>query len=283
MLNRSVKRADAIAAFWGKSLKDKSWYSIDTSEGQAEVLIYDVIGWPFIDANTFVNDLNKIKSKEITVGLNTPGGDVFDGTAIYNALKNHPAKIITRIDGIAASMGSIIALSGDEIQIGSNAYYMIHNPWSFAIGDYREMEKEAELLQRIGSTLAQTYSSRTGIDAGEAQSMMDDETWIIGSELVEQGFADTVLDNNPAKAEFDLSMYANAPKKVSTKPKKHAPQSLKELEAGLRGLGYSRSVATEYASLINTHNQSDSGSGQSDSDIQAVNNLINSITGINHA
>lgn len=241
---RSDRASKTISSFWGKSLKNSDWYAIDTSEGQTEVLIYDVIGWPFIDANTFARDFNRITSSEITVGINSPGGDVFDGTAIFNTIENHPARIITRIDGIAASMASIIALAGDEIQIASNAYYIMHNPWSFAFGDYRDFQKQADLLERIAGTLAKTYSEKTAIDIEEAQAMMDDETWIIGQELVDQGFADKVIDSKKASAKFDLSMYANAPDKITGKPVKNPIKTEREFEQLLtQDAGFSRSQA----------------------------------------
>lgn len=271
---RNDKTAKSVAAFWGKSLKDNEWYAIDSSEGQTEVLIYDVIGWPFVDANMFARDFNKIKSKEITVGINSPGGDVFDGTAIFNTIDNHPAKITTRIDGIAASMASIIALAGDEIQIASNAYYMMHNPWSFAMGDYRDFEKEADLLKRIADTLAGTYSDKTNIDIEAVKTMMDDETWIIGDELVDQGFADKVIGDKEAKALFDLSMYSNAPVTIKGDNTKTPLKTEREFELLLtRDAGFSRSQARAvikdgFKSLTITQD------ADNNDDIEAINNLI---------
>ena len=121
MLNyRTKANAEAVAKYWGKSLREKKWYSMSDGDN-AEIMIYDVIGWPFVDAETFVNDLNNIKADHITVRINTPGGDVFDGTAIYNALINHDAHITTRVEGIAASMGSIIALAGDTVEVADKS------------------------------------------------------------------------------------------------------------------------------------------------------------------
>jgi len=251
---RSDRAAKTVATFWGKSLKDREWYSMDTSEGQTEVLIYDVIGWPFIDANMFARDFNRIESKEITVGINSPGGDVFDGTAIFNTIESHPARIITRIDGVAASMASIVALAGDEIQIAKNAYYMMHNPWSFAMGDYIEFQKEADLLKRIAGTLAQTYSDRTSIKIETVQAMMDDETWIIGEELVDQGFADKVVGDKKASAVFDLGMYSNAPKDITGQSTKKPIETEREFEQLLtQDAGLSRSQARAIITMALNH------------------------------
>ena len=272
---RNERTAKAISNFWGKSLKDSDWYAIDTSEDQTEVLIYDVIGWPFIDANVFARDFNRITSREITVGINSPGGDVFDGTAIFNTIDSHPARITTRIDGIAASMASIVALAGDEIQIASNAYYMMHNPWSLAIGDYRDFQKEGDLLERIAGNLAKTYSERTSVDIKTAQSMMDDETWIIGQELVDQGFADKVIGNKEAKATFDLSMYSNAPKEITGQSTKKPIETERELEQLLtQDAGFSRSQAR---AIINGSGFKSSVFTQDaghDESIEALNKLI---------
>jgi len=274
---RTERAAKSISAYWAKPLKDREWYSVDTSSGQSEVLIYDVIGWPYVEAGEFTRDFKAIKSKEITVGINSPGGDVFDGTAIYNTIKEHPAKITTRIDGIAASMASIIALAGDEIQIASNAYYMMHNPWSMAMGDYRDFETEAALLKRIAGTLAQTYSERTGQSMDTVKEMMDNETWIIGKELVEQGFADKVIGEGK-KASFDLSMYANTPKDIKSETVKTPVKTEREFEQILtRDAGLSRSQAKTVSRQW--FNALEGKPAAVDSDIEALNKLINTIGG----
>jgi len=274
---RNDRSAKAIAAFWGKSLKDKDWYSMDSSEGQSEIRIYDIIGWPFIDADTYARDFLALKSKDINVKINSPGGDVFDGTAIYNLHKNSDAHITTEIDGIAASMASIIFLSGDERRINANAYYMMHNPWSFAAGDYRDFKKEANLLEKIGNTLAMTYSDRTGIDIDDVKGLMDDETWIIGSELVDKGFADTVIDGKGASASFDLGMYANAPDKIKGSNQKHPMNNERDLEQLLtQDAGFSRSQAkamikSGFKSLNFTQD------AENDDEVEAISNLIKQI------
>jgi ATP-dependent Clp protease protease subunit len=274
---RNERTAKSISAYWGKPLKDREWYSVDTSSGQSEVLIYDVIGWPYVDAGEFTREFKSIKSKEITVGINSPGGDVFDGTAIYNVIKDHPAKVTTRIDGVAASMASIIALAGDEIQIASNAYYMIHNPWSMAIGDYRDFENESGLLRRIANTLAETYSERTGQKLDAVQQMMDNETWIIGKELVEQGFADKVIGEGK-KASFDLSMYANTPKDIKSETVKTPVKTERELEQVLtRDAGLSRSQAK--AIIKSGFKPLEDTQDAVNSDIEALTNLIKSLGG----
>ncbi len=212
-MNRTEKRANAVAAFWGKTTKERDWYAVKAANdaGIAEMRIYDVIGWPFVEADAFLNDLSKIQADEIKVKINSPGGDVFDGTAIYNGLSDHPAKITTTVDSLAASMASIIALAGDQRQIYKNSQYMIHNPWTFAMGDYNDLIKEAELLKSIAGQMAETYAQKSGKKQADIQSMMDAESWFTGTKAVEAGFMTEMLTAGTTSARFDLSMFAHAP------------------------------------------------------------------------
>ena len=243
---RNAKNARFVAEHWGKSLSDKKWYAIEDDDVCAEIRIYDVVGWPFIDADTFVSDLNRIKSNNITVAINSPGGDVFDGTAIYNALKNHPAKITTRIDGFAASIASIIALAGDDVQIASNAYFMIHNPWSFSMGDYRDLEKDADLLTRIANTLAEMYAAKTGKNMKEIRTAMDNETWYIGAEAEKFGFADkTIGEKESVTAKFNVEIFNHLPDNIKHENKTVKP-TVRDIERVLtRDAGMTRAAARQ--------------------------------------
>ncbi len=232
-MNRTPQRAAMVAAFWKKDLQANDWYKVNAADddGRAEIRIYDVIGWPFVEADQFLSDLSAIQADQIRVRINSPGGDVFDGTAIYNALADHPAKITTSVEGIAASMASIIALAGDEREIYKNAHYMIHNPWTFTWGDYNDLQKEADLLKRIGATMAQTYAEKTGKSQQEIQSWMDDETWFIGQEAVDNGFATAIAGTGSASARFDLSVFAHAPQ--AAEPTKKNLERILTRDAGM--------------------------------------------------
>lgn len=195
--------------------EQKCWYRINAkSAEEAEVFIYEEIGYWGVTADAFVKDLQKIDAKTITLRLNTPGGSVFDGVAIYNALLNHPATVNSHIDGLAASMGSIIALAGDTVHMAKNASYMIHNPWSIAIGDAASMRKEADVLDKIAGTLVSTYADKTGKDEEEIRKMMDDETWLTAEEAKEHGFVDVITGEKKQKASFDLSVFSKVPEHV---------------------------------------------------------------------
>lgn len=162
-----------------------------------EILIYDVVGQDFFGGGITARDIKaQLDSmgdvEDITVRINSPGGDVFDGLAIFNLLSEHPAKISVKVDGYAASIASIIAMAGDSIDVAQNAMFMIHNPWTFAAGDAGEMRKQADVLDKVKDSLIGTYQTRVGFDEGELSALMDSETWYSADEAVKFGFADTV-------------------------------------------------------------------------------------------
>jgi ATP-dependent Clp protease protease subunit len=181
-----------------------------------EIWLYDQIGDGFfsdgVTAKSFQKDLTGLgKVNTINLRINSPGGNVFDGLTIYNQLKAHPARIVVDIDGLAASIASLIAMAGDEIRIAGNAMMMIHNPHGFAAGDANEMRRTAALLEQIKGNLADTYSARTGIDPGTLNSWMDGETWFTAADAVQHGFADSVVQEQRIAASYDLSRFHNVP------------------------------------------------------------------------
>jgi len=179
----------------------------------AEILLYDAID-PFwgIGAKQFAEDIKDLGDvDEITVRINSPGGDVFDGLAIFNTLQSHRANVTTSVDGLAASIASIIALAGDAVWMAENAMFMIHNPFTVAIGDAAELRKTADTLEKVKDTLVSTYAGKTGLESVEISDFMNDETWFDAHEAVEQGFADEVTGQVAVAASFDLSRFHNAP------------------------------------------------------------------------
>jgi ATP-dependent Clp endopeptidase proteolytic subunit ClpP len=183
----------------------------------AEIWLYDQVGADFwgegISAKSFRSELNGLgKVSTINLRINSPGGNVFDGFAIYNALAQHPAKIVVDIDGMAASIASVIAMAGDEINIAANAMVMIHNPQGMAIGDSGEMQRTAALLDQIKGNLVDTYAKRTGANAGTVTGWMDDETWMTAEEAVDAGFADKITEEQKVFAAFEqLKRFRNVP------------------------------------------------------------------------
>ena len=229
---------NAAARYWGKSLDKPDWYRIEAKDNDdnAEIIIYDVIGWPYNDAFDLVRALGNIKAKNITVRINSPGGDVFDGVAIFNALKDHDARVTTKIEGLAASMASIVALAGDEVQAHKNAMYMIHDPWVLAAGNQYDLREIADILQKIGGNMLDIYYDKSNIGKRELKAMMKEETWFTAAEAKDRGLIDTVLEAGAAKAKFDLSIFANVPDDYDYEPPERTER---EKEKALRDVGLS--------------------------------------------
>lgn len=184
----------------------------------AEIWLYDQIGQSFwgegISAKTFQKELSSLgKVNTINLRINSPGGDVFDGLAIYNQLKAHPARVVVDVDGLAASIASVIAMAGDEIRMASNAMMMIHNPHGMAMGDAREMARMSALLDQIkDGSLIDTYAHRTSQPRATLAEWMDDETWLSSEAAVQYGFADSITSEQAVAACFDaLSKFRNVP------------------------------------------------------------------------
>lgn len=178
-----------------------SWYSIKAASAErAEVMIYDEIGLWGVQAKDFVDEINSLNVKAIDLRLNTPGGSVFDGNAIYNAIKRHPAEVTVHIDGLAASMGSLIALAGDRVVMAANALYMIHNPWTIALGDAAEMRATADILDKLRDGLVGTYAAKTGMEIDEITAAMDAETWYTAEEAQAAGFVDEITNAKETRA-----------------------------------------------------------------------------------
>lgn len=240
---RNQKNAEAVSRFWGKPLDRPEWYKIEASANdQAEILVYDVIGWPYNDAGDLVRYVNSLGDKDILVRLNTPGGDVFDGMAIFNSLANHKGKVTIRIEALAASMGSVLAMAGKEIQAYSNTMMMIHDPWIYTAGNQYELREMADLLEKISGNMLDVYAGRSKIGKREMREIMKAETWYTAKEAKEKGFIDTILETGKAaKAQFDLTMYTNAPDGICSIEGRDLTE--REIERALRDAGASRSFA----------------------------------------
>jgi len=176
------------------------WYRIEnfvsTEDGQtaASVYIYDEIGWYGVTAQDFVRDLMQVTAAEIHVHINSPGGDVFDGVAIYNALLSHPANIVVHVDGLAASAASFIAQAGDVRLIARNAQMMIHDAQGVCMGAAVDMREMADLLDKASDNIADIYSTRCGGTTKQWRGQMEATVWYSAAEAVQAGLADKVED-----------------------------------------------------------------------------------------
>lgn len=131
--------------------------------------------------------------KDVTVNVNSPGGDFFEGMAIYNLLRDHKGRVTVKVLGIAASAASIVAMAGDEILIARAGFLMVHNTWLAAVGNRNDLREVADMIEPFDVALADIYAARSGLDAKAVSKMMDNETFISGTAAVEQGFADDLL------------------------------------------------------------------------------------------
>ncbi|WP_420503310.1 ClpP-like prohead protease/major capsid protein fusion protein [Proteus mirabilis] len=186
-------------------VNQKSWFRMQAKEDQtADIYIYDEIGGWGISARRFTEDLISLGNlSHINLHIHSPGGEVFDGIAIYNQLKNHSATITVYIDGLVASMASVIAMVGDTVIMPKNAMMMIHKPWGVSWGDANDMREYADLLDKLENVLIPAYVAKTGKTTEEITAMLEQETWLDGDECVEHGFADKVIE--PVKAMASLT------------------------------------------------------------------------------
>lgn len=245
---RNEKNARFIAAYYHKPLDKPDWYKVEAiSDDDAEVLLYDYIGWPFNEAGEFVRILSGLKQKNIVIRINSLGGDVWDANAIHNAIKSHPSKPITRIESIAASAASYIAVAGSQRQAYKNTTGMIHEPMVGFFGNQYEIEDVKSVLSQISDIMVDMYADNTNVGKRELKDMMKAETWMNAKTMKEKGFIDTIIEaGKPIKAQFDLSIYANAPDDISG-PKEGKDLTQREIERALRDAGASRSFAKSVA------------------------------------
>lgn len=217
------------------------WFEIkNASDESADVYLYDYIGDPWLqsDAASVVKQLQGLTAKKINLRINSPGGSVFDGIAIYNALARHPAEVTSYVDGIAASIASVIALAGRRVLIAENAMMMIHDPSAVAMGRASDLRKTADVLDQIKETIINTYATRTGMDRDSLAKLMADETWFTAAEAVDMKLADEAIAGVKAAASFDLSSfgYAKAPKAsahAEQTPSSTTPRSLLQRKQAL--------------------------------------------------
>lgn len=198
------------------------WYRFENkAKGTTEIYIYDEIGFWGITAQNFVDELHAVKSPKIELHLNSPGGDAFDGIAIYNALKDHDAEVTVHVDALAASAASIIAMAGDSIVMKQATELMIHDAWGIAVGNGADMRDMADVLDRLSNDIAGIYASHAGGDTEEWRTRMRAETWYNAEEAVAAGLADEVrgkADDNDTKDSWDLSIFSFAGRGQSPAP-----------------------------------------------------------------
>lgn len=275
-------RVDTIVARHGararqdvRKARADAGYRFVNKDDSADLFLYGEISeWWGISANDFVHDLNETDAKTIELYINSPGGSVFSGFAIYSALVRHSEKngvtINVVIDGIAASIASVIAMAGDNIKIAEHASTMIHQPWGWAMGTADDMREEADVLEDLEETIVDIYVARTGGDRDQIAQWVKDETWMKGKVAVDRGFADEVIalktkkkDDEEDRArvasvdvDYLASLFPNMPDDVRealtrqpavSSEDKTPPKTTRELARALRDIGFSRDAADSIA------------------------------------
>lgn len=205
--------------------------------------MYDSIGYDWwtdggITAKSVNNQLRDLRGQNVEVRINSPGGDMFEGIAIYNVLREHDGEITVKVMGMAASAASIIAMAGDTIQIGAASFVMIHNCWVMAVGNQHDMRETAEWLAPFDQAMADVYAARTSQDVKAVKDWMDSETFMSGTTAIERGFADELL---PADSVVEDAHARAQAKEV---------HSVRAMEMSLMASGQSRSQARAHINKI---------------------------------
>jgi ATP-dependent protease ClpP protease subunit len=228
------EQAEAFRAQHG--IEARSWYRItNQAADEAEVMLYDEIGgWWGATADDFIAELRGITSPKVRVRVNSPGGSVFEGVAIANALRGLNAEVTIQVDGIAASIASVIAMAGDRVVMMPNTTLMIHDASGVCMGNAADMEEMAELLDLISDNIADAYAARAGGTREQWRERMRAETWYLPEDAVESGLADEVMPM-PQRGEpepdmrktFDLTAYGyQGPRREEPKPEEQTPLTI---------------------------------------------------------
>lgn len=232
---------------WNPGLQAKA------EEDERTISVYDVIGVDYwtgegVTAKRVAGALRALGAGPVTVNINSPGGDLFEGLAIYNLLREHKGEVTVQVIGVAASAASIIAMAGDTVQVARSGFLMIHNTWVVAVGNRNDLREYADTLEPFDRAMADIYAARTGAEPKAMAKLMDAETWIGGSDAVEQGFADALLASD----------------QVEKSGGKAQASAVRRIEAALRASGLPKSDAMRLISDLKSSAGDPAGGGEGD-------------------
>lgn len=227
--------------------KPQKWYDMKAGANEAaDIYIYNEIGFFGITASQFIADLMGFGNpKTLNIHLNSVGGDVFDGVAIYNTLLQHAAKKNIIIEGVAASIASVIAMAGDKVSMFETAMFMVHKPWTFAVGTDRDMEKSADILKKLKETIVRAYMSKAkDLSEKDINDLIDEESWMLAEEAKEWGFVDEIIKRNDEekvsdKADIDarivdcrdmVERFKNVPQRIAALVRSAPPVAKEKTE-----------------------------------------------------
>ncbi|WP_372380296.1 head maturation protease, ClpP-related [Xanthomonas sp. NCPPB 1062] len=223
------------------------------SDEERTISVYDVIGQDYwtgegVTARRVAGALRAMGKGPVTVNVNSPGGDMFEGLAIYNLLREHEGEITVKVLGLAASAASIIAMAGDTVQIARAGFLMIHNAWVMAVGNRNDLIEVADTLKPFDDAMASIYAARTGQDRKAMAKLMDAETWIGGEAAIEDGFADELLASD----------------QVERGAAKASASAVRRIESALRAGGMPKSEAVRLISEFKSSAGDPAGGGEGD-------------------
>lgn len=224
-----------------------------TNEDERTISVYDVIGQDYwsgegVTAKRISAALRSMGKGPVTVNVNSPGGDMFEGLAIYNLLREHDGEVTVKVLGVAASAASVIAMAGDTVQIARAGFLMIHNAWVMAVGNRHDLAEIAATLKPFDDAMASIYAAKTGGEVKAMSKLMDAESWIGGEGAIEQGFADELLPSD----------------QVSKGGGKANASAVRRIEAALRASGMPKSEAMRLISEFKSSAGDPAGSGEGD-------------------
>jgi ATP-dependent protease ClpP protease subunit len=214
--------------------------------------IYDPIGADYytgegVTAKRIAAALRAMGKGPVVVNINSPGGDLFEGLAIYNLLRDHPGEVTVKVLGVAASAASIIAMAGDKVQIAKSAFFMVHNAWVAVVGNRNDLSELAKTLEGFDAAMAGIYSAKTGMSKQKVAALMDAESWIGGDDAIEHGFADELI-------EVDRSSKAERSKAKAL--------TVRRVESALRAAGLSKSEAVKLIAELKSSAGDPAGGGE---------------------
>jgi ATP-dependent protease ClpP protease subunit len=217
-------------------------------EKERTISVYDVIGYDYwtgdgVTAKRIAGALRSLGKGPVTVNVNSPGGDLFEGLAIYNLLREHDGEVTVKVLGLAASAASVVAMAGDKVQIARAGFFMVHNGWVIAMGNRHDLREVGDWLEPFDAAMADIYAARSGGEAKAMAKLMDAETWLGGSAAIEKGFADELLpsdqtgDSDKTKASVSAVRRLEVALRAGGMPKNEAMRLISEMKSSLRAGG----------------------------------------------
>ena len=261
--------SDVLAKWVEHPLAAAAGPDSDTTISMFDVIGEDMWSGGGVTANRIWAALRSIGNRDVTVRINSPGGDMFEGIAIYNLLRSHPARVTVEVLGLTASAASIIAMAGDNIRMGLGSFMMVHNAWGVVSGNRHDMRDAATLFDQFDAAIADIYQARTGMTRPDIEQLMDAETFMPGAQAVEYGFADAVDDG------VDDEVQAKAGASTTVRPEIRAKR---RIDAALAQQGISRSERRKmFYQIAGTHDAADTAMQDAGIPTAAIQRLIQTI------